>query len=70
MDIKLILAKTERLKNIFKEQFETKVYWTKLVMMKHKKDNLKKKGGGGGGRCIPSNIQSFFCIMTQKVKIQ
>jgi hypothetical protein len=37
MDIELILAKTESLKNICKEQFETKVSWTKVAKMKHKK---------------------------------
>jgi predicted transcriptional regulator len=36
MDIELTLVKTGSLKNIFKEQFETKVSWTK-VAMKHKK---------------------------------
>jgi len=73
IDIELILAKKESLKNIFnplntqlnpichllallgahhilhisrirvKEQFETKVSWTKVVMMKHKKYNCKEQ---------------------------
>jgi len=37
MDIELILAKIESLKDILKEQFETKVSWTKVAAMKHKK---------------------------------
>jgi hypothetical protein len=41
MDIELILVKTESLKDILKEQFETKVPWTKVVAMKHKKYNHK-----------------------------
>jgi hypothetical protein len=43
MDIELILAKIDSLKNIFKEQFETKVSWTKVATMKHKKYNLKEQ---------------------------
>jgi hypothetical protein len=42
-DRELILVKTESLKNISKEQFETKVSWTKVVMMKHKKYNYKQQ---------------------------
>ena len=38
---KLIIAKIESPKYIFKEQFETKVSWTKVAMMKHKKYNYK-----------------------------
>ena len=56
MDIELILAKIESLKNIFKEQFGTKVSWTEVAMMKHKKYNYKKKGGVAR-RIIPINIQ-------------
>jgi hypothetical protein len=37
MDMELILEKIQSLKNIFKEQFETKVSWTKVATMKHKK---------------------------------
>jgi hypothetical protein len=37
MDIELILVKIESLKDIFKEQFEIKVSWTKVAAMKHKK---------------------------------
>ena len=33
-------------KNIFKAQFGTKVSFSIVVMMKHKKYNYKKKGGG------------------------
>ena len=43
MDIELILAKKESLKDIFKEQFETKVSWTKVAAMKHKKCNYKEQ---------------------------
>ena len=43
MDIELILAKIESLKDILKEQFETKVSWTKVVAMKHKKYNHKEQ---------------------------
>ena len=43
MDIELILAKIESLKNIFKEQVETKVPWTKVAMMKHKKYKCKEQ---------------------------
>ena len=43
MDIELILAKIESLKDILKEQFETKVSWTKVVVMKHKKYNYKEQ---------------------------
>jgi len=43
IDIELILAKTEGLKDIFKEQFETKVSWTKVAAMKHKKYNHKEQ---------------------------
>jgi hypothetical protein len=43
MDIELILANLESLKDIFKEQFETKVSWTKVVVMKHKKYNYKEQ---------------------------
>jgi len=40
-EIELILAKIESLKNIIKEQFETKVSWTKVAIMKHKKCKYK-----------------------------
>jgi hypothetical protein len=43
MDIELILAKIESRKDIFKEQFETKVSWTKVAVMKHKKYNHKEQ---------------------------
>jgi len=43
IDIELILAKIERLKDIFKEQFETKVSWTKVVAMKHKRYKHKEQ---------------------------
>jgi hypothetical protein len=42
IDIELILAKIERLKDIFKEQFETKVSWIKVMVMKHKRYNHKE----------------------------
>jgi hypothetical protein len=42
MDIELILATIESLKDIFK-QFETKVSWTKVAVIKHKKYNFKEK---------------------------
>jgi hypothetical protein len=41
-NIELILANTESLKDIFKEQFETKVSWTKVAVMKNKKYNYKE----------------------------
>jgi DNA-directed RNA polymerase subunit L len=41
MDIEMILAKIESLRDTFKEQFETKVSWTKVAAMKHKKYNYK-----------------------------
>jgi hypothetical protein len=43
MDIQLILAKTESLKDILKGQFETKVSWTKVAAMKHKKYSHKEQ---------------------------
>ena len=43
MDIELILAKIESLKDIFKEQLETKVSWTKVAAVKHKKYNHKEQ---------------------------
>jgi hypothetical protein len=43
MDIELILAKIESLKNIFKEQFEAKVSYTKVAMMKLQKYNCKEQ---------------------------
>ena len=43
MDTELFLAKTESLKDIFKEQFETKVFWTKVAAMKHKKYSHKEQ---------------------------
>ena len=43
MDIQLILAKIESLKDILKGQFETKVSWTKVAAMKHKKYSHKEQ---------------------------
>jgi len=43
MDIERILTKLETLKDIAKEQFETKVSWSKVVAMKHKKYNHKEQ---------------------------
>jgi hypothetical protein len=37
MDSEVILAKTESLKDVFKEQFETTVSWTKVAAMKQKR---------------------------------
>jgi hypothetical protein len=43
MDIELILAKIESLKDIFKEQFERQVSWNKVAAMKHKKYTHKEQ---------------------------
>jgi hypothetical protein len=43
MDKEPILAKIDSLKNILKEQFETKMSWTKVAMMKYKKYNFKEQ---------------------------
>ena len=37
MDIDILLAKTESLKDIVSEQFETDLSWEKVVARKHKK---------------------------------
>lgn len=41
--IDLILVKIESLKDIFREQIETKVCWNKVAAMKHKKNNYKER---------------------------
>jgi hypothetical protein len=43
LDMDLILAKIESLKDIFREQCETKVSWTKVAAIKHKKNNYKER---------------------------
>jgi hypothetical protein len=37
MDIDLLLAKIEILKDVISEQFETDLSWAKVVVRKHKK---------------------------------
>jgi hypothetical protein len=60
MDIELILAKIESLKNIFKEQFETKVSWTKVVTMKHKKYYCREHGVEDAFAVIPNRYNLLY----------
>jgi hypothetical protein len=60
LDVELILAKIESLKNIFKEQFETKVSWTKVVTTKHKKYSCKEQRAEDEFPGIPNHYNLLY----------
>jgi len=43
VDVDLILAKIEGLKDLLRNQFETKILWSKLAALKHSKSKYKKQ---------------------------
>jgi len=59
-EIELILAKIESLKNIAKEQFETKVSWTKVAIMKHKECNYKVQRVGDAFPVISNHYNLLY----------
>jgi hypothetical protein len=43
VDIEVVLTKIESLRDLLRNQFETKILWTRVVALKHNKSKYKKQ---------------------------
>ena len=66
MDIDLLLAKMEVLKDIISEQFETDLSWAKVVVRKHKKSTCLEQRVTHPVPVIPNHYNLLYNDMNGK----